>query len=259
MVPRVDPRSAGRPRSQVFLPVAFLTLWAVLMLFPGVSRADVGRTLTDRTDSPPIRVVFYLSPGASRLSQPSPRSTEDLDPRTALRAGVLFGPSLQQRFGAHLGVFYAMTGTRWQGEYWQMEDIGDPAPWVEHRSLALHYLTVPLQVHYTFGSSGIRPYLMAGPEAALLFKASNEVRREAGPYRHEWKYDISKAVSRGDVGLHLGAGLAHPFGERIWLVELGYSQGFVEIGGSSGTDGGDPDSYGEGKNRSVTLGFGLQM
>lgn len=263
MVPRHDLRSADGPRSHSFSPVAFLILCALLVLFPDATRADVGRALTDRPDASPVRVVFYLSPGASRLSQPSPRSTEDLDPRTALRAGVLFGASLRQRFGAHLGVFYALTGTRLQREYplWGEEHIGDPVPWTERRTLALHYLTVPLQVHYTFRSGGTRPYLMAGPEAALLFQASNEVRLHAGPYRHAWKDDVSSSLSRGDLGFHLAAGLVHPFGEKGWLVELGYSQGFVEIGGerAMGNEGVDSAYYGEGKNRSVTLGVGLQM
>ena len=93
-------------------------------------------------------------------------------------------------------------------------------------SVDMTYLELPLLARYSFTSTGLRPYVTAGP--TLGFRRSATITRvergELGVTE-----DIEDITQGMDLGLAIGAGVAVPAGRLGFFVEGRYSLGLLPV------------------------------
>jgi opacity protein-like surface antigen len=88
------------------------------------------------------------------------------------------------------------------------------------------YLELPLLARYGFGSSGLRPYLTAGPTLGFRRTATiTQVERGDLPVTEDIK-EITQGV---DLGLAVGAGVEIPAGRFGFFVEGRYTVGLLPV------------------------------
>ena len=91
--------------------------------------------------------------------------------------------------------------------------------------MKLAYLEIPLMLKYAFGSSEIKPYLMAGPTIGYLLSAKGKV--SGGGYLEE---DDMKDVSKSfDFGLGFGVGVSVPISNNSIFLEARYALGLTNV------------------------------
>jgi hypothetical protein len=167
----------------------------------------------------------------------SPYDLPGLDDATAkdsYRAGLSGGVTMtlvfpgQTLFSHEMGLVVQEKGGRTRFTYRSADPAREPPYEYEWR---LTYLTVPLLAKASFSTRGVRPYVKAGAEAALLLAASmvERYRREDGSGSYEIDREIADWLGTGDIGLVLGAGTEIPLGPAAGFVEVSYVYGLTDV------------------------------
>jgi hypothetical protein len=88
----------------------------------------------------------------------------------------------------------------------------------------LSYVELSLAPKYRFGTSGFRPYVFAGPHAALLISANESTNKDPR------KLDLKPQLRTMELGINFGAGAEYELGPQLYaLAYLGQSYGMTEI------------------------------
>lgn len=95
---------------------------------------------------------------------------------------------------------------------------GVPEP-IDSVSIRLNYFSLPILLKVT--STNKRFYALAGFEPAMLLNSSKT--------SHDVKEDLEVNVADWNLAMHFGAGIRIPIGYPRLIIELRYSQGFVNL------------------------------
>jgi hypothetical protein len=167
----------------------------------------------------------------------SPYDLAGLDEATAkdvYRAGLSGGVTMtlvlpgQTLFSHEMGLVVEEKGGRTKFKYDSPDSTREPPYEYDWR---LTYLTVPLLAKVSFSVGGVRPYVKAGGEVALLLAASmaERYRREGDGGTYEIDREITDWLGSGDIGLVVGVGTEIPLGPAGAFLEVTYVYGLTDI------------------------------
>jgi len=143
----------------------------------------------------------------------------DFSSRTAFGFGGVLDYGLGEYIALHLEPMYLQKGTEAKEEGVDIE-------------VKLAYLEVPLMLKYAFGTSGTKPYVIAGP--TIGFNLSAKVKGSEGGVSAE--IDVKDDIKSIDFGLAFGGGVSLPMGNNTIFVEGRYSLGLSDINDDSSDD-----------------------
>ena len=157
------------------------------------------------------------------------------------RAGLQLGAYLQLPLAGSVSLqpelHYIQKGTKFE--------LSDVEIGTSEIGFKLAYVEVPVLLRFDLGSGNVRPFIVAGPSAAL--RASCKVSFSFGGFGGDTDCDDAESIDDGeevpgepaepiddpfkklDFGGIVGAGIQGSFGGRAVSAQLRYSRGFTNI------------------------------
>jgi len=146
----------------------------------------------------------------------------DWSNRTTFGFGGVLDFSLNESVALHLEPMYLQKGTK--------ADVEETFE-IEFKAA---YLEIPVMLKYAFGTSEIKPYVIAGP--SIGYNLSAKVKMSGGGESEE--EDVKDTIKSFDFGLGFGAGVNVLMGNNSIFVEARYTLGLTNIN----DDPDDPDT-----------------
>jgi len=146
----------------------------------------------------------------------------DWSNRTAFGFGGVLDFNLNESVALHLEPMYLQKGTK--------ADVEETFE-IEFKAA---YLEIPVMLKYAFGTSEIKPYVIAGP--SIGYNLSAKVKMSGGGESEE--EDVKDTIKSFDFGLGFGAGVNVLMGNNSIFVEARYTLGLTNIN----DDPDDPDT-----------------
>lgn len=152
------------------------------------------------------------------------------------KAGFQVGAYLQLPLAGALSLqpelHYIQKGAKFEGEDVEFGDA--------EVSLKLAYVEVPVLLRMDLGSSGLRPFIVAGPSFALRTSCKfsfafegNSLNADCDEGELDEGGEAEDPIKKTDIGGIVGAGLAGNLGGRTLSAQLRYSRGFTSIANTS--------------------------
>lgn len=140
---------------------------------------------------------------------------------TAFGFGCVLDYSLNEFITLHLEPMYLQKGAKGDWEIFEFESKAA-------------YIEIPVMLKYAFGTTEIKPYVIAGPTIGYLLSATTKM--SGGGYSEE--EDIKDVTKSLDFGLCFGAGVSVPMSNNSIFLEARYALGLTNIN----DDPDDPDT-----------------
>ena len=142
----------------------------------------------------------------------------NLSSRTAFGFGAILDFGLNESITLHLEPMYLQKGFKLKVD---MVDMGEIAEW----EVKFAYLEIPVMLKYAFGTSEIKPYIIAGP--TIAYNLSSKLKISMGGVSEEG--DVKDDIKSLDFGVGFGAGVNVAMGNNSIFVEARYALGLTNI------------------------------
>ncbi len=189
-------------KNMVIFLVVFLTVFTVLPASAQVNLGVLGGLNLASCDVDPLEEM-------------------EISNLTAFGFGCVLDYSLNEFITLHLEPMYLQKGTKGDWEMFELE-------------FKLAYIEIPVMLKYAFGTSEIKPYVIAGPTIGYLL--SGTMKMSGDGYSEE--EDIEDETKSLDFGLCFGAGVSVPMSNNSIFLEARYALGLTNIN----DDPDDPDT-----------------
>ncbi|MBN2543507.1 PorT family protein [bacterium] len=136
----------------------------------------------------------------------------DISMRMGINAGASLDININETVAIESGLYYTMKGCKRKNNYSGMEETEYTA--------AYDYLTIPIKIKAKFGPEKLRPFIAVGPEIGLLLSAK---------VKNDEDTDVKDDMESMDFGLYLGGGVEIPFSEKVFIVQVAYVLGLMDL------------------------------
>jgi hypothetical protein len=140
---------------------------------------------------------------------------------TVFGFGGVLDYDLNEFITLHLEPMYLQKGAKGDWDIFELES-------------KLAYIEIPVMLKYAFGTSEIKPYVIAGPTIGYLLSGKGKV--SGGGYSEE--EDIKDETKSLDFGIGFGAGVSVAMSNNSIFLEARYALGLTNIN----DDPDDPDT-----------------